>query len=152
MSIPELIIELLQSYLQFLSIIAWPVVVLLIFGVLWFTVKRFFQSVTPGKRIPVTWKGMYTLISNLESQLLSQHPQTPEDRHRLDIVKHELRVAREAAENRDHHTMIQSIATLTQMASQNDSQAQQWNINFQQKHAQIPPQPNISSSDHTVNE
>jgi hypothetical protein len=80
---------------------------------------------------------MHTLLSNLETQLLSYQPTTPEEQHRQEMVKHELKTAREAAERRDHHAMIQSIASLTQMAGQNDQQAQRWNINPNQIHTNL---------------
>lgn len=137
MSVMEFLIELIRSYLDFLSIIVWPAVTLILVGAVWLFFRRITQSVTPGRRIPITWKGMHTLLANLETQLLSYQPSTPEEQHRQEMVKHELQTAREAAERRDHHAMIQSIATLTQMAGQNDKQAQQWQVNPNQIHTNL---------------
>lgn len=137
MSIPEMIVELIRLYIEFLSVLIWPAITLLIIGLVWYLFRKLFRSVSPGRRVPITWKGIHTLLSNLESQLLTYSASTPEELHRQEMVKHELRIAREAAERRDHHTMIQSIATLTQMAGQNDRQAQNWQITNNQLHTNI---------------
>lgn len=139
MSLQEFLIELIRSYIEFLGIIVWPAITLIVLVAVWMLFSRISHSISPGRRVPITWKGMHTLLSNLETQLLSYEATTPEEHHRQEMVKHELKTAREAAERRDHHAMIQSIATLTQMAGQNDQQAQQWNINPNQLHTNLNP-------------
>lgn len=153
MSIPEMIVELIRLYIEFLSVLIWPLITVSVIGFVWYFFRKFFQSISPGKRIPITWKGMHTLLSNLETQLLSYQPASQEEFHRQEMVKHELRIAREAAERRDHHTMIQSIATLTQMAGQNDHQAQQWQITNNQLHTKIQGnKPTLPDSGQTYQE
>lgn len=149
MSLSEFLIELIRSYIEFLGIIVWPAITLIVLAAVWMVFSRISHSVTPGRRVPITWKGMHTLLSNLETQLLSYQPTSPEELHRQEMVKHELKTAREAAERRDHHAMIQSIATLTQMAGQNDQQAQQWNTNPNQLHTNLQsPNQSLPNENH----
>lgn len=137
MSAPEFIIELTKSYIQLLSVIAWPLVFILVFAVCWYYLLRSLRVFTPRKRMPLTWEGLHTFFTNLEKHQLAQLSSDAKERLRQEQVCRQLRLAQLAAERQDEKAVVQSIAQLTQMAQQNDAEIETL-LPEEEKHPSLP--------------
>lgn len=134
-------LELVRSYIGLVTALAWPAIVLLIFGVIWYYVVRSLSVFGAGKRAPLTWKGLDTLFNNLERQYLTHEPRSEGERKRREIVCHELREARKAAIQRDERAVVQSIARISSIAAQDDETAARRSLPVGQ--TALPPQAEI---------
>ncbi|MBI1390699.1 MAG: hypothetical protein GC154_19895 [bacterium] len=118
----EFIIELIRAYAEFFAAVAWPLVVLLIFSVVLFYFDRSVGSLFRRKRLSVNWRSYEKIINQLENHYAEGLMRIEGDHARKRLAQAQIGRARDAIRVRDEQEALRSLASLSALGVQNDSQ------------------------------
>lgn len=128
MGAAEFFVELIRAYAEFLAAIAWPLVILIIFGAVLFYIDRSFGVVFRKRRMALNWRAYENVINQLESGYIEGLGQSKKDHPRKRLVQQQIDRARDAIQSRDSKKALRTLAALSSLGIQSDSQVAQWKL------------------------
>ncbi|MBZ0257457.1 hypothetical protein K8I31_15425 [bacterium] len=141
----EFIVEFIKAYATFLTAIAWPLVILVIFITVMLYVERTFGVLFRKRRMALNWRAYENVIDQLEAGYADSLARLKNNHSRKQLVQQQIIRARESIQQRDSKRALRSLAALSALGVQTDKQVAQLQVGETADAAELlPPGPDES--------
>lgn len=125
----EFLVEFIRAYASFLTAIAWPLVVLVIFVTVTLYIERTFGVFFRWRRMAINWRAYESVIDQLEAGYADSLARLKNNHSRKQLVQQQILRARESIQQRDSKRALRTLAALSALGVQTDKQVSQLLVN-----------------------